>query len=503
MAFLRLSVTSGDLVTVTLKQSIHPSARTPVSRRFRLLVLSVAVVLLALPGYVLPISVSAAAPACSLLTDRSEVGFVAPTWTPPATFVFDPDAPIHPRPSTVDGGNGYLTTVDQIEPGEEYTFALVQIFSCTTTTPDIADFSDGRWQVWAYYDYSTWDPYGFQHVVVDAETVFGDVFERYGSGDALTIEAPTVLPTQVAPLVGIDDAYYFVSVLTWDVEIRDDVITTDPAGDPLWGLEIVRGANYYFAPFTGPDGNILDLMFHVATIVASDDDDDTDDGTDDSTQNDADGETTETPTATDSGTAAPNPNPPATTWLPAAGGPPRVAAGRGNWQQSDGTLVSLRASAPAENQVRYETDGMQLTLTGAAGTSVETGLVADQNGEIICEVCAQLADGETIQAWMFSTPRLIGEHRVEDLPCQQFVLSLAAPHDGAGLVTVGAHTLQLTLPTTDGMQAVNVGVTVGGPVPTGIAAGEGLPSPWSAVLLASTIALAGAVATRRRPLPVQ
>jgi hypothetical protein len=98
---------------------------------------------------------------------------------------------------------------------------------------------------------------------------------------------------------------------------------------------------------------------------------------------------------------------------------------------------------------------------------------------------------------MFSEPRLVAAWRVEDLPCQRFTIPVASPLDGGGTVVSGTHTLHLTLPAAQGMQAVNVGVTVGGAVSTSVPAGEGR-MPLSAQLWLITIALgAAAVITIR------
>jgi hypothetical protein len=178
------------------------------------------------------------------------------------------------------------------------------------------------------------------------------------------------------------------------------------------------------------------------------------------------------------------------------GAVPVVPTGTGVWVQADGTSVPLAVSSPAAGQVRYEVDGLQVTLTGAAGTSVANGLVATPNGEVECEICTTLATGGVIEAWMFSTPRLVAAWRVEDLPCQTFTIPVVAPLDGGGPVVAGAHTLQLALPTASGMQAINVGVTVGGLVPSSVPAGEG-PVPFGAVLLA-LLAAAGVLVAGRR-----
>jgi hypothetical protein len=179
-----------------------------------------------------------------------------------------------------------------------------------------------------------------------------------------------------------------------------------------------------------------------------------------------------------------------------SGAAPVLATGQGVWQQTDGTAVPLAVASPAANQVRYAVDGLQVTLTGAAGTSVANGLVANAAGEVECEICATLASGGVIEAWMFSEPRLVAAWRVEDLPCQRFTIPVVAPLDGGGAVTSGAHTLQLALPTASGMQAVNVGVTVGGPVPASVPAGDAAVFPTGLLALMLGLFAAAALVVR-------
>ena len=175
---------------------------------------------------------------------------------------------------------------------------------------------------------------------------------------------------------------------------------------------------------------------------------------------------------------------------------PALPAGVGAWVQADGSSEPLAVSSPGVNQLRYAADGVEVTFTGGSGSSVSRGLVADANGEVVCEVCLQLAAGQVIEVWMFSTPRLVAAHLTEDLPCQRFSVPVVAPLDGGGPVVAGAHTLQLALPTASGMQAVNVGVTVGGPVPASVPAGEG-SMPFGAVLFVLLGAAGVLVAGRR------
>jgi hypothetical protein len=129
--------------------------------------------------------------------------------------------------------------------------------------------------------------------------------------------------------------------------------------------------------------------------------------------------------------------------------------------------VPLAVSSQGPNQIRCSTDGIAVTLTGGAGISVTNGLVVNPADEIVCEVCLVRASDNVIEVWMFSTPRLVAAHRIGAEPCQTFAIPLSAPLDGGGPISAGVHTLQLALPTAQGMQAANVGVTVGGLVRAG------------------------------------
>ena len=178
-----------------------------------------------------------------------------------------------------------------------------------------------------------------------------------------------------------------------------------------------------------------------------------------------------------------------------------VPTGQGVLQRTDGTSTPLVVSSPAAGQLRYEAEGVRVTLTGTAASSPARGLVADPDGEIVCEVCVAASAGQVIEVWLFSTPRLVAAHRIDDTECHLFAIPLSAPLDGGGPVSAGAHTLQLAIPTSSGMQAVNVGVTVGGLVPSSVPAGEG-SVPFGAVLLALLAAAGGAVLVGRRLVTV-
>jgi hypothetical protein len=158
--------------------------------------------------------------------------------------------------------------------------------------------------------------------------------------------------------------------------------------------------------------------------------------------------------------------------------------------RADGSPQELAASVPGRDQVRYEADGIRVTLLGGPGTDVARGLVANPAGEIVCEVCITgLTAGQVVEVWLFSTPRLVAAHLTDDAECQLFTVPLSSPLDGGGPVAAGAHTLQFTLATASGLEAVNVGMTVGGLVPTSIPAGEGPMTPYALVALMLVVLL--------------
>jgi hypothetical protein len=178
-------------------------------------------------------------------------------------------------------------------------------------------------------------------------------------------------------------------------------------------------------------------------------------------------------------------------WIPFAGGQPSQPAGAGQLVLKDGSERPMTLSSPAPGQLRYSADGIRVTFTGGAGSSVANGLVVGPTGTVTCEVCATLAAGGVIETWLFSTPRLVAAARVADLPCQTFEIPFGAPLDGGAPIPSGVHTLQLALPSGSDAQAVNVGVTVGGPVPASVPAGDAPSIPVGlGVLLALLVAVA-------------
>ncbi len=197
-------------------------------------------------------------------------------------------------------------------------------------------------------------------------------------------------------------------------------------------------------------------------------------------------------------------------YVTSSGLPPTLPPGTGVWQGRDGSETPLEVSSPGVGQVRYSAPGLQVTLTGTRGTGTGNGLVADANGEVECELCAFLAAGGVIEAWVFSEPRLVAAWRTDEiarllgeLPCRRFTIPVGTPLDGGAGLPPGAHTLQLVLPTVSGLQAVNVGVTVAGPVPGAIPAGEGGPAPTErpSPVAAALLVTAGLALLLRRTAP--
>jgi hypothetical protein len=156
-----------------------------------------------------------------------------------------------------------------------------------------------------------------------------------------------------------------------------------------------------------------------------------------------------------------------------------------------------------------EASSLRVTVA-ANGASETAGVVVAPDGEIVCEICAQLAAGSIVEAWILSTPRLAAAVQVEvdiaDGVCPLLRIPVGAPLDGGGAIEPGAHTLQLRMYTQNGFEVLAVPITVGGVVPTSIPAGAGgvladgvlgalLPST---ALLAAVLGLGALTAARGR-----
>jgi len=298
-----------------------------------------------------------------------------------------------------------------------------------------------------------------------------------GEYDAGTVLASTALTIGGAPLIGTLGGS---QTLTNSVLRDAAALTTLATFQDTLGWAILGGSGT-FAPPTAIWGICTDANGGYPFLLWQFEPDECGEG---------DGNGTGTGTGTGTGSGGGTSPSGASTPVLAGGTAPTLPAGQGVWQRTDGTQSTLSVASSGSGRLTYSAPGVSVTLTGASGTSIRNGVVASPNGVIDCEVCTTLPAGGVIEAWMFSTPRLVAAHRIDDLPCQRFTVSLGSPLDGGGPVTAGAHTLQLTLPTATGMQAVNVGVTVGRPVPARVPAGEGPEVPAGSLLVAVIVAAA-------------
>jgi hypothetical protein len=149
--------------------------------------------------------------------------------------------------------------------------------------------------------------------------------------------------------------------------------------------------------------------------------------------------------------------------------------------------------------VHDDGNGMALSVIAAGdrGATQSLGPIAAFNGSFEVALAfgdgVFVPDGEVVEVWMFSTPRLVAAGRLGPDGRVRISVPLAAPLDGGEAIPAGAHTLQVLIPSRGGRMAVNVGVTVGGPVPVSVPAGEGPVPVWP--LLVSI--LVGVVVLRR------
>ena len=102
--------------------------------------------------------------------------------------------------------------------------------------------------------------------------------------------------------------------------------------------------------------------------------------------------------------------------------------------------------------------------------------------------------------WGFSPPLLVAAAVVDANGCIDVMIPLSAPLDGGPAFAAGEHTLQVVLPLDDGLGrlAVNVGVTVWGPVPASVPAGEGTASRTGAAAATLAVALGQLLLALRR-----
>jgi hypothetical protein len=165
-------------------------------------------------------------------------------------------------------------------------------------------------------------------------------------------------------------------------------------------------------------------------------------------------------------------------------------------------VATIDPSVGSGGAMVLQADGITITLAGDGGVTSGSGIVAGPDGEVACRICAGLVDDSVIEAWLYSTPRLASAVRIVrsavDQPCVLLSVPVGAPLDGAGSIEPGTHTLQLRIPTEDGLTVVAARVTVGAdgsatnalggpPVPTRVPTGGG-PTPPGLMLLSALLA---------------
>ena len=201
--------------------------------------------------------------------------------------------------------------------------------------------------------------------------------------------------------------------------------------------------------------------------------------------------------------AAPDPGP---GYLPTAGGAaPTVTPGSASIVTSSGEAVVPEVGfgddgGLGSGAVVISTPELTVAVAGDRGASPAAGAVAAPGGEIVSRIEADIPAGAVVEVWLFSTPRLVAAARADEAGQVDVTVPLSAPLDGGGPVEPGTHTMQLLIPTSSGLIGVNVGVTVGGPVPTSVPSGAApsLPLAPSTALLAAGTLLVAVVMRRRR-----
>lgn len=152
------------------------------------------------------------------------------------------------------------------------------------------------------------------------------------------------------------------------------------------------------------------------------------------------------------------------------------------------TAISPSAGPRGGLVIEDEDRSLRVTVATAAGVSRTAGVVVPVGGEVVCEICAQLAAGSVVEAWIYSAPRLSAAVQVEmnaaEGTCPLLRIPTGAPLDGGGAIEPGVHTLQLRMDTDAGFEILSVPITIGsgtagstgvtgGPVPTRVNAGGG------------------------------
>jgi hypothetical protein len=175
----------------------------------------------------------------------------------------------------------------------------------------------------------------------------------------------------------------------------------------------------------------------------------------------------------------------------------------------DGVVVPvgsvLSAGIGPRGGVVLTAEDLRVAVASSGGAGSSSGVVVSPGDALEVSIVSALVPGSVVEAWVYSTPRLVGAVRVPD----DFVLGdtlvltvpIGAPLDGGDQIGDGAHALQLRMEATSGFEVLATGMTVGGPVPTSIPTGDGPTAIlWSLpIALIVLFVLAGGLGALFRP----
>jgi len=246
------------------------------------------------------------------------------------------------------------------------------------------------------------------------------------------------------------DGRVFTSLANFDLDIRDDA---EP-GDYVLRFFLVTVSGTTFTPVVAP----IVFEFTISTVPSR----------------------TTTPDARPAPATAPVTQP----------------AGGAQFVDASGTPVATTVSV-TDGVMTVTAGGFSVATTGDLGATVTSGPVALPSGTLSTTITGAIPAGSVVEVRMFSTPRLVAAARSDGSGTLTIDLPLGEPLDGGEPIPAGTHTMQLLIPTSSGPVAMNVGVTVGGPVPTRVPAGQG-QAPLAPFALTSLLALGAAVAIGRR-----
>ena len=183
---------------------------------------------------------------------------------------------------------------------------------------------------------------------------------------------------------------------------------------------------------------------------------------------------------------------------PAAAAPVEQPAGGAQFVDASGTPIDPTI-AVADGAMTVSAGGFDTTLAGDGGATAASGPVTSESGSFTTTIEGDIPEGSVVEVWMFSEPRLVAAGLSDGGGTLSIDVPTGAPLDGGDPIPAGTHTMQLLIPTASGVVAMNVGVTVGGPVPASVPAGEG-QVPTAPFAIAALLAVGATALVGRRTL---